>query len=254
MDFFPNLMFQIHVKKSKKLLPLMIFSFYFLIYLASAGGHPDSFDGVTYFLMSENLALHGAPTLNIHSPSAQDLGFDVHQYIRIRASLDAWPAWQKHAPDMRFGDFRDDYLKKVNWESFYAGGYLVLPFLAAPLYVIAIILHIPPTAFVFLFTNSIIIASSATVMFMLGKEMFKSERIGFVLSLIFGVTSFIWPYISSFFSNPLAILFFMLSMYFILRQKNENRNTYSLLAGITLGLSFLSHLESLLLLPPMLIY
>jgi len=131
---------------------------------------------------------------------------------------------------------------------------MVLPILAAPFYVIATALNLPTINFVFLLLNSVIIAGSAVVMFYLGKQIYGSEKIGFALSLIFGLSSYLWPYITSMYARPLGILFFMICLYLILHQKNRTEIYPCFLAGITIGLSFLSHPHFLILLPPILIF
>lgn len=261
-------MVQISLGKEKRLLPLFIFSFFFLIYLASSGAHGDPYDGLSYFLMTENFVLNGTPSININSPSADELGFDINEYIRTQSSVAAWSQWEfqrlQIAPDLTFeeyrsvypfSEYRDAYVEKIDRENFLpSSNYLVLPILAAPLYAIATVLNLSTIHFVFLFLNSTIIATSAVVMFYLGKEIFKSERIGFVLSLIFGITSYIWPYTTSMFARPLGILFLMISIYLILHQKNRKGIVVPFLAGFSIALSSLSHPHFLMLLPAVFVF
>jgi len=67
-------MLEILNKKRNFSIPILIFTFFFLIYISSSGAHPDPYDGVSFFLIGENLALNGTPTMNINTPSADELG------------------------------------------------------------------------------------------------------------------------------------------------------------------------------------
>jgi len=240
--------------KQKKLLPIFIFTFFFLIYIGTSGGHGDPYDGLSYFLISENFVLNGSPSINVNSPSADELGFDVKQYFDIKSSLQAWSIYHSKAPDEvpeKFGTFRDEYKKTLDEENFFGPANLVLPVIGSSLYFTGMALNVSPIVTYFLFLNSIILAISCVVMFLIGKELF-SEKIGFVLSIIFGVTSFIWPYITSGYARPLAILFLILFIYVMIRQRNQKNFAFSLLAGVFVGLSVLTHYNFGIFLPALL--
>ena len=130
----------------------------------------------------------------------------------------------------------------------------MLSIAAVPFYVIAMTFGVSVIPFVFLLLNSTIIATSCVVIFLIGKNLYKSESIGFVLSLIFGVTSFIWPYISSMFPRPIGILFLMLGLYLILRHKNKNGMVIPFLAGLSLGLTTIANIQFFLLIPILTIF
>jgi len=91
-------------------------------------------------------------------------------------------------------------------------------------------------------------------MFFLSKEIFYSERIAFVLSLIFAFTSYIWPYGSGMLARPLAILFMLLVIYFIIKNKNNERFYFPIFAGVSLWLMGLTHSLFYLLLPGLVIF
>jgi hypothetical protein len=241
-------------KKRNFSIPILIFTFFFLIYISSSGAHPDPYDGISFFLIGENFALNGTPTMNINSPSADTLGFDISEYIRIKASLEAWPQWKIHAPEMRFGDYRDIYLESVNRESYFSNAYVVLPFLIAPLYLVATTLNFSPITFVSLLFNPIILSITCVVIFLFGKKLYGSEKIGFTLALIFGVTSFMWPYITTLFANIIGILFLVSSIYLIIREKTNPTLFNSFFAGLFIGLSFLSNLQFATVFPAVAIY
>lgn len=56
------------------------------------------------------------------------------------------------------------------------------------------------------------------------------------------------------FANPLGILFLILSIYLILKQKSNRNTLFCFFAGISIGVGVLSHLQILLSLIPVLIY
>lgn len=246
------------IKQKKNILPVLVFSFFFLIYLSSGGGHVDQYDGVINFLITENFVLNGSPSLNVNSPSALDLGADIERIIQFKSFDIAEGEYyrifgtKERTPEQMH--WVREFRNNVNKEEFFGPTYLVLPTIAVPLYLISSVLGLPVIHIVPLFLNSSILAVSCVVIFLLGKKIFDSEKIGFILSLIFGLTSFIWPYITSMFANLLAILFVILSIYFILSQKNRHGVLFSFFAGLSIGLSFLSHTWMLHLVPGLLIF
>ena len=257
-------MLQLSLRFKQKLLPLLIFSFFLLVFLATNGGHFDPYDGPSFFLITENFVLNGSPSISVNSPSADNMGFNVQEYVQIKAQIQAWSIWMNEKPpDLTldeytekrpFREVRDTFLENLDRENYFGPAYLVLPIIASPLYAIALSLNLSPISFVSLFLNSIIIATSAVVIFYLGKVVFKSEKIGFVLSLIFGVTSFIWPYTTSMFARPLAILFLILAIYFLLRYKQKSTLVIPFLVGVCIGLSSITHMQFLMLIPPITIF
>lgn len=235
----------------KKYLPVLIFTFFFSIYLASSGGHTDPVDGGVYFLIAENIVRNGSPSLTINTTTDEDLGIDAEDIIDKHAwgmAFSKASAQVAREPEEVLEDNQiierrqiiNELLKDVDKENFIGPAYLVLPFLAAPLYAIAVSAKLPAIHFVPLILNSAIIAATALTMFFIGREIY-SERIGFVLALIFGISSFIWPYITSMYANPLAVLLIILSIYFILHQKDNIGLKFAFLGGLTIGLAVLAH-------------
>ncbi len=233
----------IQIKKNRKnILPFLIFSFFFLIFLTSSGGHTDPTDGPLFFLVAENFVINGSPSLNENSPSANELGVDIGSEIdKFAFQIADFKANKIFAPEDKAerDEFVLNYTKNIDRENFFSLIYLVLPILVSPLYLIANTFDIPAIQFVSLITNSSIIAAICVTIFFLGKELFKSAKIGFVLSLIFGVCTFVWPYITSLWANPLALLLVTLSIYLIIIAKNKKEKIVPLLAGICMGLAIL---------------
>lgn len=241
-------------KTKKHIVPVLIFSFFFFIFLTSSGGHTDPSDGFVYFIMTENFVKKGSPTLNINSPTALDFNFDVEKKISGRTSGMAKYEYDKNpVPDLTRNEYIKSTIENANREEFVGPYYVALPTVAVPLYVIAELFGFYPFTFVSLFLNSIIIALICVVIFIFGKSVFGSVKIGFVLALIFGVTSFIWPYNSSMFARPLAILFLMYGFYMIY-DKNKENIIIPFMSALFVGLSVLAHPLFIIFMPGLLIY
>jgi hypothetical protein len=100
-------------------------------------------------------------------------------------------------------------------KAFYTGRSLLLSAIAVPFYDIATIFSVSPIIVVALFVNSFIISLISLVVFWFSLEIYNSIRMAFVLSLIFSVCSFIRPYNTSLFPQPLQTLCIFTSAFFI---------------------------------------
>ncbi len=254
--------------KNRVLLPL-VFLFFLLINLTANGGHTDISDGFRAFLITENLALNGKLGYSIDLPSAnpdvwflyrgQDLEFKLNAQADIAfiKNLSQLEQTQNQEAIQEFKNnresWKDDY-KENHKNEFFDQVPLALPVVAFPFYLLALTWELNPLYIVPFFVNSIVIATICLVIFTFGRELFKSNRIGFVLSIIFGLTSFFWPYISSMYSRPLASLFVILCIYLIFYQKKKTGFIYAILAGLSLGLSIITQPHMIMLSPILGIY
>ena len=241
-------------KKMIKKKVILIFVLFFIINVSVSGGHFDPTDGVMYFLMTENFVINGFPALKYGSPSAHELGVDINQHVAFQLwdkAVDAYyNEFGKHHGEGRM-DWLWNYIKE---NEDHGANYLVVPILATPLYLTAKTIGISPISFVAILFNSIVIAAISVVIFLLGTKIYNSERIGFVLALLFGLTSFFWPYITTFYARPLAILFLFLSLYLILLLKEKKDYKLAGITGVVLGLSILTHPLLMLAVPGVLIF
>jgi hypothetical protein len=238
-----------------KRLIFLVFGFFLLVNIISSGGHFDAWDGVETFLVTESMVLKHSAKLYPDVPSIDRLYFDIHQAVN------------NNKPQL------GDRLEPV-----YTVRSLLLSAIAVPFYYAALLLHVSPIPFVALFVNSLIISLTCVVVFCFSLEVYNSRKISFVSSLIFGVCSFIWPYNTSLFPQPLQTLCIFTSAYFIyvstkqskpgniiIRNRsshtittdisNENIKTcFAGLAGLFLGLSVLAHPPSALVIPGFIAY
>src|SRR5215831_19985238 len=149
--------------------------------------------------------------------------------------------------------------------------------IAVPFYSAALIFSLPSIPVVGVFVNSLIISLICVVVFCFSLDVYNSRKISFVLSLIFGVCSFIWPYITSLFPQPVQTLCIFTSAYFIYistrqyktgnivisnnntiitNNTDKNKKAYFAagLSALFLGLSVIAHPTSALVIPGFIVY
>jgi hypothetical protein len=245
---------------NKKLI-LLVFSFFLIINITSSGGHFDVWDGVETFLVTESMVLKHSAKLYPDVPSIQRLYFDIHHSVANNKAA--------------MNEKSDNSL-----EPMYTSRSLFLSAIAIPFYYAALLLSISPIPVVALFANSMIISLICVVVFCFSLEIYESRKIAFVLSLIFGVCSFMWPYHASLLGTPLETLCIFAAAYFIYmstkrydksnnltNSKNKlasvttttnitkNKGIYFAgLAGTLLGLSVFAHPTSIMFVPGFIAY
>jgi len=142
----------------------------------------------------------------------------------------------------------------TNFSPIYSADPPLLPAIAVPLYTIATTFSIDPVHFVPFFLNSIILALTSLIIFLLSNEIYSSKKIAFVLSLLFSICSFAWPYVTSMLLQPLAALTLVSSLYFVALSKRKNSIFYPALSSLFLGLTLLAHIGHLILIPGFFIF
>jgi Dolichyl-phosphate-mannose-protein mannosyltransferase len=226
---------------SNRRLPFLVFIFFFFVNLTSSGGHLDPFDGVQSFLVTESMVLKHSAKLYPDIPSIEKLHWDV-----------------------RVTDAVDPNTKTV--KPTYQDKGLLISAVSTPFYYAALFFSASPISVVPLFVNSMIISLIAVVIFYFSLEIYRSKKIAFVLSLIFGVCSFAWPYISTFEAQPLQTLCIITAAYFIYLSTRDTRDTinknnsnnkaiyFPSLGGILLGFSIFAHPASIVVIPGFIAY
>jgi hypothetical protein len=236
----------------KKLI-LLVFVFFFLINVISSGGHLDWWDGTEAFLVTESMVLKQTAKLDPAVPSVKDLGFNVNYTVYANTALQG-------------GNTSDP--SSVPLEPVYTVRSLLLSAAAVPFYYAAIVFSASPVVTVGLFVNSLFISLTAVIIFCICIEVQRSNKVAFVMSLIYCVCSFVWPYNATFWVQPVQGLLLVSSAYFILLASHGNHSficSYVLerkmksfffagLAGLSLGLSVFAHPTSLIFVPAFLIY
>jgi hypothetical protein len=235
-------------------LALLLFVFFFSLNILTSGGHFDWWDGTEAFLVTESMVLKNTAKLDPTVPSVKELGFYVNYTVYANKAIQS-------------GNNTDP--SNVTLEPVYTVRSLLLSALGIPFYYLGLVLDLSPITTLALFFNPLIISLTAVVIFCTSVEVHRSKKIAFLLSLIFSVCSFVWPYNSTFWVQPLQALTLASSVYLIIRTQhhdraylchytdiklNHKRFIFSASAGFFLGLSIFAHPTSLIFLPAILIF
>jgi len=214
-----------------------ILSFFLLLNFSTTGGHPYSIDDVSYFLHTENLALNHSMKIDPNSPSVQTLG--VKQAII-----------QLHQRQYEFQGLQ--WSDEISSKPFYDPSSLLLPLLTVPLYYLAIATHSNPANVIGFFTNSIILSLTSLMIYLTSFEFFKSQKISFVISLVFATTTFVWSYNTGMMLRPLASLLTILGFYLLVTSRDSPYKP--VFGGFFIGLSMMAEVASLIILPGLVIF
>jgi hypothetical protein len=238
-----------HNRISKGLISL-VFSFFLLINVLSTGGHFDWRDGVETFVVTESMIIKSSAKSHSDVPSVKELYGKSYDQHNISSAL----------------------------QPYYGPRSLLLSAIAVPFYLAATtVLSISPILVTGLFVNSIIIALISLVVFLFSLEMYGSKRIAFILGLILNVCSFLWPYNTSLYPQPLQALLIFAPAYFIYislhsypssicyhtRTRNGVYNNtaverrvliFAMVGGILLGFSVFAHPSSIIVIPGFIVY
>ena len=230
----------------------LVFLLFFLVMLSSSGGHLDVWDGKGYFLLTENLVKHHSLILHpdLIPPDDGQANFNIRNYF-------GWLHALKN---------EGNYLPpNSKLEPTASNASPLLAFIGVPFYIIAEIIHYSTVKFTSYFLNSLILALMSTVVFAFASDFYRSKKIGFALSLVAGVGSFAWPYVSSYLEQPLTALILISCLYFLyiasrstegISKDAENSNISSklgkfspVLAGLFLGLQSFAHPGTIMIVP-----
>jgi hypothetical protein len=101
-------------------------------------------------------------------------------------------------------------------------------------------------------------ALTAWLVYLFGKRLFQSRKIGIGLALLFGLGTSAWPYSHFFFSEPLFSLCSFAAAYALFRAKESKtlwlQNFWLLTGGLAFGYALLTRVSGLALLPAYLLY
>lgn len=237
-----------------KKLVLLIFAFFFIINALSSGGHLDWWDGIEAYLVTESMILKGTAKLDPAVPSVEKLGFNVNYTVYANKAIQSG---------------NNSISKITPLEPVYTVRSLPLSAIAIPFYYVGLFVSITPIASIGLFANSLFISLTAIVIFCILVELNHSTRLAFALSLIYSVCSFVWPYNTSFWVQPLQGLLLVSSMFFLVKARHFNGSfmcDYTFLrtrfkgfflhgiAGLLFGMSVFAHPVSLMFLPVYILY
>ena len=234
-------------------LVLLLFVFFFLINIISSGGHLDWWDGTEAFLVTESMVLKNTAKLDPFVPSVKELGFNVNYTVYANNAMQS----RSNAN-----------LSNTTLEPVYTVRSLLLSTVGVPFYLSGLLMNISPFLTIGLLVNTLILSLTSLSIFCISIEVHQSRKIAFVLGLIFSVCSFVWPYVNSFWVQPLQALILSSSLLFILKVQHYDKSYlcsytvkygrkrfyFSALSGFLLGLSVFAHPISLIFIPAFLVY
>ena len=234
-------------------LVLLLFVFFFLINIISSGGHLDWWDGTEAFLVTESMVSKNTAKLDPFVPSVKELGFNVNYTVYANNAMQS----RSNAN-----------LSNTTLEPVYTVRSLLLSAVGVPFYLSGLLMNISPFLTIGLLVNTLILSLTSLSIFCISIEVHQSRKIAFVLGLIFSVCSFVWPYVNSFWVQPLQALILSSSLLFILKVQHYDKSYlcsytvkygrkrfyFSALSGFLLGLSVFAHPISLIFIPAFLVY
>ena len=192
---------------ASKSLIAAVFLFFFLLNILTSGGHLDWWDGIEAFLVTESMAIRNSVKLHPDSPSLEQVPFDVRYTVYSNKVIQT-------------GNSSLDR-DTIALEPVYTVRLILLSAVGVPFYLLALVLSVPPIELVGLLVNSLLIALTCLVIFCFSRKIYRSSGIAFSLSLIYGVCSFVWPYHTSFWTQPLQGLTLISSLYFLYIAMNQ---------------------------------
>jgi hypothetical protein len=252
-----------HNTATNKGLIFSVFFFFLIINLISTGGHTDMWDGMVTFLLAESMATKQSAKLHPDIPTISNseprdsvrtmIHYEVQNYMIVT------------------GKYADWIQQSMALEPIYSSRSLLLPAMSIPFYYAALAVLLPPIFVIPLFVNSFIIALTSLVIFCFSLEIYNSRKIAFILSLIFTGCSFILPYNTSLFPQPLQTLLVITAAFFIIKSlhfhssficnytkfkidDNKKALYFASLGGLFLGLSVFAHPTSIIVIPGFVVY
>src|SRR5215207_574603 len=252
-----------HNTATNKSLIFSVFFFFLIINLISTGAHTDMWDGMVTFLLAESMATKQSAKLHPDIPTISNseprdsvrtmIHYEVQNYMIVT------------------GKYADWIQQSMALEPIYSSRSLLLPAMSIPFYYAALAVLLPPIFVIPLFVNSFIIALTSLVIFCFSLEIYNSRKIAFILSLIFTGCSFILPYNTSLFPQPLQTLLVVTAAFFIIKSlhfhssficnytkfkidDNKKALYFASLGGLFLGLSVFAHPTSIIVIPGFVVY
>ena len=242
-----------------KRLIFYVFIVFLIINFISSGGHTDLWDGMVTFLITEGMALKQTAQLDPEIPSISNTSIPV--------MINGFLQWEVQNNKVITGKYYEWVSMSRPIEPVYTSRTLLLPAISVPFYFLSTLLSVNPVSLIAFSVNSVIIALTGLVIFCFSMDLYGSRRLAFILGLIFVACTFILPYNTSLFPQPLQALCIVSGVFFLYKARHNrpsficvftrNSNTphsktvyfYCGLAGLFFGLSIFASPTSGLFLP-----
>ena len=230
-----------------KRLIFYVFIVFLIINFISSGGHTDLWDGMVTFLITEGMALKQTAQLDPEIPSISNTSIPV--------MINGFLQWEVQNNKVITGKYYEWVSMSRPIEPVYTSRTLLLPAISVPFYFLSTLLSVNPVSLIAFSVNSVIIALTSLVIFCFSMDLYGSRRLAFILGLIFVACTFILPYNTSLFPQPLQALCIVSGVFFLYKARHNrpsficvftrNSNTphsktvyfYCGLAGLFFGLS-----------------
>jgi hypothetical protein len=206
---------------------IYVFVVFLIINFISSGGHTDQWDGMLTFLITEGMALKQTAKLDPEIPSISNTSVPV--------MVDGYLRWENQNNKVSTGKFSEWVSMGRPIEPVYSSRALLLPSISVPFYFLSTFLPINPVSLVAISVNSIIIALTALVIFCFSLDLYGSRRLAFILGIIFTGCTFILPYNTSLFPQPLQALCIVSGVFFLYKARHRNS---SFICAFTRGINF----------------
>ncbi|HEX5976806.1 MAG TPA: hypothetical protein VFY68_05995, partial [Nitrososphaeraceae archaeon] len=199
---------------TNKWLIFYVFIFFLIINFISSGGHTDLWDGMVTFLVTESMVLKQTAQLHPKIPSIAEannatliydyLDYEVGNYKTITGQYYEWISMFKpHEP-------------------VFTSRSIFLPGISVPFYFVSIFLSVNPVSLIAFSVNSLIITLTALVIFCFSLDLYGSRRTAFILGLIFTGCSYILPYNTGLFPQPLQALCIVSGVFLLYKTRHNN--------------------------------
>ena len=245
--------------QTNKELILYVFIIFLIINFISSGGHTDLWDGMVTFLITEGMALEQTAQLDPKIPSISNTSIPI--------MMSGFLHWEVQNNKVITGKYFEWVSMSSPIEPVYTSRALLLPAISVPFYFLSTLLSVNAVSLIAFTVNSIIIALTGLVIFCFSLDLYGSRRLAFILGLVFTGCTFILPYNTSLFPQPLQALCIVSGVFFLYKVRHNRpsficvftRNIktahaktvyfYCGLAGLFFGLSIFASPTSGLFLP-----
>jgi len=200
------------IQTNKELL-LYVFIIFLIINFISSGGHTDLWDGMVTFLITEGMTLKQTAQLDPEIPSISNTSIPV--------MMNGFLHWEVQNNKVITGKYYEWVSMSRPIEPVFTSRALLLPAISVPFYFLSTILSVNPVSLIAFSVNSIIIALTGLVIFCFALDLYDSRRIAFILGLIFTGCTFILPYNTSLFPQPLQALCIVSGVFFLYKARHN---------------------------------
>ena len=200
--------------QSNKELTIYVFVVFLIINLVSSGGHTDLWDGMVTFFITESMVLKQTAKMDPQIPSIANTSIPI--------MVDGFVLYETQNNKVITGKFYEWVSMGRPIEPIFISRALFLPSISVPIYLLSMLLSVNPVSLVAFTVNSIIIALTALVIFCFSLDFYGSRRLAFILGIIFTGCTFILPYNTSLFPQPLQALCVISGVFFLYKARHRS--------------------------------